>query len=109
VHPRAIAVAHRHGLALDATGTAHLADVAGDDDVVIAVCDNAYEELTGGHTSAPVRTGAAVRPRLHWSIPDPVRVGTDAAFEAAYTDLARRVERLAPALIPATRKETGHA
>ncbi|MEU7901596.1 helix-turn-helix domain-containing protein [Actinoplanes sp. NPDC049118] len=89
VHPRAVKVAHRHGLALDPAGTAHVADVVDDGDLVIAVCDNAHEDLTGG-----------VRLRLHWSVPDPVRVGTDAAFEAAYTDLAGRVDRLAPAVAP---------
>jgi len=87
VHPRAVKVAHRHGLALDPTGTAHVAEVVHDGDLVIAVCDNAHEDLTGG-----------VRPRLHWSVPDPVRLDTDAAFEAAYTDLAGRIDRLAPAV-----------
>ncbi|MGH3682029.1 MAG: low molecular weight phosphatase family protein, partial [Natronosporangium sp.] len=62
-------------------------DVVVDGDLVIAVCDNAYEGLTG-----------PARPRLHWSVPDPVRVGTDAAFEAAFTDLAGRIDRLAPAI-----------
>ncbi|MFR9775748.1 helix-turn-helix domain-containing protein [Micromonospora sp. MS34] len=89
VHPRAIAVAHRHHLDLDPTGTAHVADVVRGDDLVIAVCDSAHEELTG-----------PVRPRLHWSVPDPVRPGTDDAFEAAYADLADRVDRLAPAVLP---------
>jgi protein-tyrosine-phosphatase/DNA-binding HxlR family transcriptional regulator len=100
VHPRAVTVARRHGLALNPTGTAHVSQVVGDDDLVIAVCDNAHEDLTGG-----------VRARLHWSVPDPVRVGTNAAFEAAYTDLAGRIDRLAPALEPkATMAETttGH-
>ncbi|SIM56603.1 helix-turn-helix domain-containing protein [Micromonospora cremea] len=87
VHPRAVAVAHRHGLHLDPTGTAHINQVAHDGDLVIAVCDNAHEELTG-----------PVRPRLHWSVPDPVRLDTDAAFEAAFTDLAARVDRLAPVI-----------
>jgi len=45
-------------------------------------------------------TGPA-RPRLHWSVPDPVRIDTDAAFEAAYTDLAGRIDRLAPTVTPA--------
>ncbi len=58
------------------------------DDLVIAVCDSAHEDLT-----------ASVRPRLHWSVPDPVRADTDAAFENAFTDLAGRIERLAPTLI----------
>jgi protein-tyrosine-phosphatase/DNA-binding HxlR family transcriptional regulator len=88
VHPKALAVARRHGLRLDPAGTAHVDDVVSRGDLVIAVCDSAHEELTSG----------AARPRLHWSVPDPVRVGTDAAFEAAYTDLAGRVERLAPTL-----------
>ncbi|MER7333941.1 MULTISPECIES: helix-turn-helix domain-containing protein [unclassified Micromonospora] len=92
IHPRAIAVAHRHRLDLDPTGTAHVTDVVRGDDLIIAVCDNAHEELTG-----------PVRPRLHWSIPDPVRVDTDEAFEAAYVDLADRVDRLAPAVVPFTR------
>ena len=89
VHPRAVKVAHRHGLALDATRTAHVSEVVHDGDLVIAVCDNAHEDQ-----STPVR------PRLHWSVPDPVRVDTDAAFEAAYIDLAGRIDRLAPAFNP---------
>jgi protein-tyrosine-phosphatase len=88
VHPRAVTVAQRHGLHLEATGTAHVSDVVTDDDLVIAVCDSAHEDLT-----------ASVRPRLHWSVPDPVRADTDAAFENAFTDLAGRIERLAPTLI----------
>jgi protein-tyrosine-phosphatase/DNA-binding HxlR family transcriptional regulator len=91
VHPRAVKVAHRHGLVLDATGTAHVAEVVHDGDLVIAVCDNAHEDLS-----------TLVRPRLHWSVPDPVRVDTNDAFEAAYTDLAGRIDRLAPAVNPAT-------
>ena len=87
VHPRAVRVAHRHGLTLDPAGTAHVADVVRDGDLVIAVCDTAHEDLTG-----------SIRGRLHWSVPDPVRIGTAAAFEAAYTDLAGRVDRVAPVL-----------
>ncbi|MFF5225088.1 helix-turn-helix domain-containing protein [Dactylosporangium sp. NPDC000521] len=97
VHPRAVAVARRHGLIIDATGTAHVADVVTDADLVVAVCDNAHEDLTAG-----------VRPRLHWSVPAPA--DTDAAFEAAFADLATRVDRLAPAVhsVPPQRKhQTG--
>ncbi|MFI6066719.1 helix-turn-helix domain-containing protein [Micromonospora sp. NPDC051227] len=95
VHPRAIAVARRYGLHLDATGTAHVADIVRDDDLLIAVCDNAHEELTG-----------PVRPRLHWSVPDPVRVDTDAAFEAAFADLATRIDRVAP-IVTSTQRSPG--
>jgi len=49
--------------------------------------DDAHEGMAG-----------PVRPRLHWSVPDPVPAGTDEAFEAAYDDLANRVDRLAPAV-----------
>jgi ArsR family transcriptional regulator, arsenate/arsenite/antimonite-responsive transcriptional repressor / arsenate reductase (thioredoxin) len=86
VHPRAVKVARRHGLTINTTGTAHIADVVHPGDLVIAVCDNAYEDLAGPD-----------RPRLHWSVPAPA--DTDAAFEAAFTDLAGRVDRLAGALI----------
>jgi ArsR family transcriptional regulator, arsenate/arsenite/antimonite-responsive transcriptional repressor / arsenate reductase (thioredoxin) len=94
VHPKAVKVAHRHGLVLDPARTTHLHEVVVDGDLVIAVCDNAYEDLTG-----------PARPRLHWSVPDPVREGTDAAFEAAFTDLASRIDRLAPII---TQEATGH-
>lgn len=83
VHPRAKRIAHRHGLAL-ASAPTHVDDVTNTGDLVIAVCDNAHEQLP----PAPRR--------LHWSVPDPAPAGTDTAFEAAYTDLAGRIDRLAP-------------
>jgi protein-tyrosine-phosphatase len=89
VHPRAVRVAHAHGLALDPAGTSHVDDVVHHGDLIIAVCDNAHEDLTG-----------PIRPRLHWSVPDPVRVDTDEAFEAVYTEIADRIDRIAPTLNP---------
>jgi hypothetical protein len=56
------------------------------DDLLVAVCDHVHETLP------------ATRERLHWSVPDPVAADTDEAFEAAYTDIAGRIDRLAPAL-----------
>jgi protein-tyrosine-phosphatase/DNA-binding HxlR family transcriptional regulator len=88
VHPRALAVGRRHGLALGRARTRHVDDVLRTDDLVIAVCDNAHEQLPASGR------------RLHWSIPDPTRVDTDAAFERAYADIAARVNRLAPTLTP---------
>jgi protein-tyrosine-phosphatase len=87
VHPRAVRVGRRHGLALGHARTARLDDVVRPDDLVIAVCDKAYEHLSdeGGR-------------RLHWSVPDPATADTDDAFEAAFTDITDRIERLAPAL-----------
>jgi protein-tyrosine-phosphatase len=81
--PRAIAVAERHELRIDRDRPKSLDDVIHDDDLIVAVCDNAHEEL--GNTL----------PRLHWSIPDPVPVNTNAAFERAYTEINRRVHHLA--------------
>lgn len=88
VHPRAVATAGRHGLDLSGRRPTGLPDRLDERDLVIAVCDNAHEEL------------AAQLPRLHWSIPDPVPIDTDAAFERAYAELARRVADLA-ATVPA--------
>jgi ArsR family transcriptional regulator, arsenate/arsenite/antimonite-responsive transcriptional repressor / arsenate reductase (thioredoxin) len=91
IHPRAVAVAERHGLRIDPNRPKPLDRVLHDDDLIVAVCDNAHEEL--GHTL----------PRLHWSIPDPVPINTNAAFERAYTDINRRVHHLADLYAPAER------
>jgi protein-tyrosine-phosphatase len=82
--------ARKHGLDLTAAAPQLVSDVLAAADFVIAVCDNAYEELQPAQV------------RLHWSVPDPVMVGTAAAFDAAYHDLADRVARLAPRLVPAS-------
>ena len=84
----ALSAAERHGILMLAATPQSLEDVLADGDFVITVCDNAHEELRR-------------RPALHWSIPDPVRRGTDAAFEDAFADLTRRVGDLAPRLLPA--------
>jgi protein-tyrosine-phosphatase len=81
-----MAVGRRHGLVLQGARTASLDEVLRPDDLVVAVCDMAHEEL-----------GAAPN-RLHWSVPDPVRVDTQAAFERAYEEIEQRVDRLAGAV-----------
>lgn len=92
VHPRAVSVGRRHGLRLAGARTAHVDDVLGDADLVVAVCDHAHEELRP--TDHP-------RPQLHWSVPDPAPADSDDAFEAAYQQISERVDRLATTL-------TGH-
>ena len=82
----AIATAARHELTLPGVRPQALADVLASGDFVVTVCDNAHEELG-------LREGA------HWSIPDPVQVGTDAAFDAALDDLQHRIDDLAPRLV----------
>lgn len=84
IHPMAIAVAHSHGLSLAHARTARVDEVLRPDDLVVAVCDNAHEQLDVD--------------RLHWSVPDPAPAATDDAFDRAFTDLANRVDRLAPAV-----------
>ena len=46
----------------------------------------------------PKNTIAAPAGASFWSVPDPVRDGTDAAFDAAFEDIAARIQSLAPRL-----------
>lgn len=52
-------------------------------DVLISVCDRANEAIVPD-----------VRQRLHWSIPDPIPVGTLKAFRSAFTDIANRMRHV---------------
>lgn len=85
VAPGAIATAARHGLDLTGAVPRLVDDLDMDGAFIITVCDRAHEEYPAGI--------------VHWSVPDPVRVGTDAAFEAAFDDLRRRVDQLAPRIL----------
>lgn len=84
VNAQAAAVARRHGLRLGRVRPVHMRDVLRPHDLVVSVCDSAHEELTH-----------AGRRHQHWSVTDPVRVGTDEAFEQTFTTVADRVVRLA--------------
>lgn len=89
VHPQAIAAARRAGLTIAAD--AHpksWSAIAREDDFVISVCDRAHETLAG-------------RDRVHWSIADPARVGTPAAFDHALRDVRTRVDAVARRLLSA--------
>jgi ArsR family transcriptional regulator, arsenate/arsenite/antimonite-responsive transcriptional repressor / arsenate reductase (thioredoxin) len=90
----AVEAARRHGLRLRDSTPRAIADVVGDDDYVITVCDRAHEELATPDSGTTARS--------HWSIPDPVRAGSPSAFDAAYDELSRRVDHLAPHLTPAS-------
>lgn len=84
VHPDAITVARRHGLDLTHATPKLTGDILTGDELLIAVCDRAYEELD-------------TQP-LHWSVPDPARAGSPGAFERAYDELTRRVDLLAASI-----------
>lgn len=77
IHPGAVRVARRHGVALLSDRPHATAEVLRGDDVVVTVCDAADREV--------------VRPHLHWSIPDPVPLGTAGAFESAFTQITERI------------------
>jgi protein-tyrosine-phosphatase len=98
VHPRAVTAARRHGLTLARRGTRPLDQTLRPGDLLVAVCDNAYEELTPAGTDRTARPSDRVSVDLHWAVPDPARVDTDHAFDAVYDDLARRVHHLADTL-----------
>lgn len=84
VHPRAIAVARRHELDLTGATPKLVDEVLTGDELLIAVCDRAYEDLH----SQP----------LHWSIPDPATADTMRAFDTAYDDITSRIDKLTASL-----------
>lgn len=89
VHPGAIAAARRHQLPMRPRTPQHLESVLSAGDLVIAVCDNAHEELP------------SAMPRIHWSVPDPGRTATISAFDLTVDALTTRINRLVPTLQPA--------
>lgn len=80
----ALETARRHGVVLPEVPPRKLGEVAAGD-FVITVCDNAHEELTS-------------LDGVHWSVPDPLRINTEEAFESAFNDLSGRIHDLAPRL-----------
>ncbi len=82
VDPGAVEAARRHALALGRRRPRSLDQVGALPPLVVTVCDRAHEELSPGSDW------------LHWSIPDPVPDGTDAAFDAVVGELRQRVAGL---------------
>lgn len=78
INPGARRVARAHGLRLLAEAPAGTAEVLTPDDFIVTVCDSADQQVDRTHT--------------HWSVPDPVPVGTTQAFEATLTELTSRIE-----------------
>ena len=79
VHRGALAAARRAGLDLSSAAPQNLDDVGVFPPLVVTVCDRAHEELDPDDSW------------LHWSIPDPVPVGTKAAFDATLAELRHRI------------------
>jgi protein-tyrosine-phosphatase len=86
IDPLAVQVAGEFGLDLSGARPKGYDAVAQRPDLVVSVCDRAHEKRPP--------FGARL---LHWSVPDPVLVGTPEAFRSAFSILADRVDRLAVA------------
>ncbi|NLA34584.1 MAG: ArsR family transcriptional regulator [Actinobacteria bacterium] len=82
VNPGAVAAAGRAGLDLAGAVPRELSENERLPGLVVTVCDRAHEELDGDGTW------------LHWSIPDPVPLGTNAAFDATLAELRDRIESI---------------
>ena len=82
VHPLAIRAAKRHGLSIEDSSPRMVPANLSDSMVVITVCDAAFEEL------------GRDRVQTHWSIPDPVSIGTDRAFDQVIEELRDRISLL---------------
>jgi protein-tyrosine-phosphatase/DNA-binding HxlR family transcriptional regulator len=81
VHPKAIAAARRIGLDIgDEVPTPFVGADAGSQ--VVTVCDQAHEELAPSSRA------------WHWSIPDPVAVGTDRAFDLVVHEIGERIDAI---------------
>lgn len=84
VHPTAIEVASEFGIDISDARHGGYDRIEGTPDLVVSVCDRALEDgLPPG------------RDHLHWSVPDPVAVGTVKSFRSAFTQITERVTRLA--------------
>ena len=84
VHPKAVLVAGEYGIDLSHAHPGGYDLLPDSPDLVVSVCDRARE--TG------VPDGGA---HLHWSVRDPVPLGTVAAFRDSFAEIAGRIENLA--------------
>lgn len=94
VRPGAVEAAARAGLDMRAARPRSIETLTKRPDLVVTVCDLASEELGASLDDARL---------LHWSVPDPARVGTERAFDDALAQITSRVETLAPRVLPTRR------
>ena len=86
VHPGAVRAAARFEVDLSRERPRGYDAIAHVPDLIVSVCDRARE------SGLPFTS-----PSLHWSVPDPVRAGTSAAFRAAFAEIVERIDDLAAA------------
>jgi ArsR family transcriptional regulator, arsenate/arsenite/antimonite-responsive transcriptional repressor / arsenate reductase (thioredoxin) len=82
IHPAAVAAGRRAGVDLRDAHPRWLGDVRALPGFVVTVCDRAHEEI------------GPEPDWLHWSLPDPVTVGTATAFDATVRRLRERITTL---------------
>jgi len=95
---RAVTAAKRRGLQLVGSAPKGLGQINMTPTLVITVCDVVHEELAHEELVheelvdqvQPLRAGSW----LHWSVPDPVKLGTARAFDSTLDELTRRVSAL---------------
>lgn len=83
VNSMAVKVASEFDVDIATATPSPYADLPSDIEVIVSVCDRANE----GERPEAAR-------HLHWSVPDPVRVGTLDAFRSAFADIAERISHL---------------
>ena len=83
IHPLPIQIAKRHNLELGLAIPRKYRPTSPQSRFEITVCDQSHDDL-----SMPLS-------RSHWSLPDPTKVGTIAAFEQTYQELIKRILPLA--------------
>ncbi len=83
IYRGADAAGRRAGVDLGEVRPRNLDDVVTLPELVVTVCDRAHEELDPEPDW------------LHWSVPDPLEVGTRAAFDATVRELRDRITALA--------------
>jgi protein-tyrosine-phosphatase len=82
IDAKAISAARRARLPLAVVAPRSIAEVPTMPPLVVTVCDQAHEELDPPDSW------------LHWSVPDPVAIGTATAFDATIDELRERVHAL---------------
>jgi ArsR family transcriptional regulator, arsenate/arsenite/antimonite-responsive transcriptional repressor / arsenate reductase (thioredoxin) len=95
VHPFAVRAGARAGLDLTGARPRSVDEVSHRPDLIVTVCDRAHEAMETFHEGTTV---------LHWSIPDPRDVRTQAAFDESLARLDARIRVLRPRV---TRRTTG--
>lgn len=83
VSPQAVRVASEFGVDLSSAVPKGYDSIGREPDLIVSVCDLAFE---GGMPAS--------KTRAHWSIPDPVLVGTLGAFRSAFGEIADRIGHL---------------